>query len=156
MEIPDSETEDIIINELYMSQGDIDNCYLFYSQHKNVVSKMKKMKAFSRGLISLFFIQLALDVTIFGAMIISCCCLSEEKLANCTLSYLVLSGITSVLHLLFFILFSANYFMIKKGTKGFIECDITSYLENCKKSFICDLIFMFFNFWLNCSWWVKK
>ena len=157
MEISDTDTE----TENFIFLDDFGfpkeyNCYMYYFENKNVASKIKKIKAFSRGLVSLFFIQLALEVMIYVIMVISCCCISDTTLAYSTLFYLVLSTIVSAIHLLFFILFSVNYFKVKKETKGFTQCDILSFIENCKTFFICDLIFIFFNFWLNCSWWVKN
>ena len=135
-------------------------CYIyndFYVEKEPYTAqfKIKQIKKFSTGLISLLFIQLALDVWYYGALIISCCCISEEKLAICALSYLILSGITSVLHLLFYILFSVYYFKGKSAFKLIEnECIYFIFYKNCEKFFIIDIIFMFINFWLNCISWV--
>ena len=134
-------------------------CYIsvFYFEIKETKTakfKIKEIKKFSTGLISLLFIQLALDVWFYGTWIISCCCISDEKLAICALSYLILSLITSAIHILFFILFSVNYFKGKSEFKTINECQFFIFYENCGKFFIVDIIFLFINFWLNCASWV--
>ena len=134
-------------------------CYIyndFYVEKEPYTAqfKIKQIKKFSTGLISLLFIQLALDVWYYGALIISCCCISDETLAICCLSYLILSTITSALHILFFILFSVNYFNGKSAFKLIAhECIYFIFYQNCEKFFIIDIIFIFLNFWLNCISW---
>ena len=133
-------------------------CYLIHSQNEDIISelKIKKIKTFSTGLISLLFMQLAIEVMFYVVLIASCCCISKDRLLYCTLFYLIISGIISALHLLFFILFAVNYFKGKKLAKTFTVCDIISFYENCGKFIIGDLIFIFFYFWGYCISWVKN
>ena len=156
MEEPDIEIDNL--SNIEQEDPKIYRCYLFYYQNKDIIPefKIKKIKTFSTGLISLNFIQLAIEVMFYVVLVISCCCISKDTLLYCTLYYLILSGIISALHLLFFILFSVYYFKGKKAAKNLTNCDIDLFYENCKNFFIGDIISIFFNFWLNCVWWVNN
>jgi len=156
--IENIEIDNINYNTADQKVRDKISCYKFISEYQNIIPsfKMKQIKAFSIGLITLNGLQLALEVFFFVILVGSCCCFSNDTVLYYTLLYLISALITYLIHLLFFVLFAVFYFIGKKAAKDYNKCDITSYFKNCRDFLIADCIFIFISFWLICSGWVSK
>ena len=133
--------------------------YLEEGVHETFDFKMKDIKKYSTGLVSILFISLGMDLLLVLVIIISICCHLNDAIVACVTIHTILSSMLSTLNLIFFILFSVYYYKGKiKDFEDFSECDFFiesffrdtfSYIfivyDNCKKVFITDLIFICLN-----------
>ena len=154
--------DNLDLDSLRFSKGDCDqNLYGIYEDgvYETFNFKMKEIHKYSTGLVSILFIQIGFDIIYIIGFIIAVLIDSENCGAIILILYLILPKIVLLLNLIFFILFSVNFYEGKiDDFKYFRECsffDETNFnktydyiflvYKNCKKVFIVNLIYLCLN-----------